>query len=513
MAFTKTPTQDSAQTKTVPLLYKWDSRDGSQNSYDTLLQNALVEPVGEEYFHLLKRDGSETISVGADPDRAVVGIYFWAATGNLVVVEMGSAGTGAVYNIDGIFQKTFVGTITTLTTADQEVGFTEFLYQNGNIALLICVQGQLYQLLSGVLTAVNIAAIAGGPVLNSVVFLDGYAFLQTNTAIWNSNLNDPTTWTASNFLAVDSYPDVNNKLTRVGPYLVSLGADSVQYFYDAANPTGTPLAANVGATKRIGYLGGFANFGDDVLFVGTANQSTPSLYRISGLKIEPVASFPFSRMWNVEANRYDTRIAQAGSILNLNGHNMYFVRTPADSYTFPDIPVTSPTGVSYLYDLDTGMWSKMAYQGATNFLIKQAVTYSVSSTVPNNPGQPRLTYFIRLGSANVFRFNPSLYQDSGVNFSVQFRTKPFDFGTFRMKFGGRLLVQGDQTNTSSLAFISWSDDDYKTTSTPRSVDMQYAYQQLYALGSFRKRSWTLTYSDNFPMRWRVIELDYEQGTA
>lgn len=517
MAYTKTPTQSTYETKTVPLLYKWDSRDSSAGGYDTQMKNALVEPIGEEYFQVMKRNGAEplTLTPPLGATEVVVGMYYWVRPSDtvLVLVVKGIAGTGKVYlvNTTTMIPLAVALPIATLLTVDVEVNFTEFLYQNGTVDLLINVQGQLYKIdPSNIMTNITPGVITSLGV--SIVYLDGYAFAHDKANIWNSNLNDPTTWSASNFLAADSYPDQIARIARVGPYIVAFGSESVQYFYDAANPTGTPLAANVGATKRVGYLGGYANYGDDVLFIGTANQGTAQLYRLSGLKQEAVVSAPFSRMWTTQASLYTAVYpAPPGSILNLNGHSCYFVRTPSTPYAFPDDPPNVPVADTYFYDLETGYWSKIGYQATEFYLIKQAVTFATKPTIGS--GSPRKTYFCVLGNNQVHSFSPTIYQDDSVNFEVKFRTKPWDFGTFRTKFGGRLLIQGDQTSASSLAYVSWSDDDYKTTSTPRSIDMVYAYQQMYGLGAFRKRSFTFTYSDNFPMRWKSIELDYDQGSA
>ena len=514
MAFTKTPMMSTEESKPVSLLYQWDCRNNSANSYDTVLKNVIFEPVGKEYFQMMKRDGTETTTLNPVPDGPIVGIYHWTKTTGvqrLVVVYVNSVGVGqvALYSADTFTLTSGPTSVSGLNKGDLEVQFAEFLYQNGTADLLFTVGT------SG-LFRITPAEAVSGPIANGCasnpVYLDGYLFglgagAGGGTAIVNSNLNDPTTWSASNFLSVDSYADATVRLARVGPYIVAFGTESIQYFYDAANPTGTPLGVNTGATKRIGYLGGLASIGDDVLFIGSANQSSPTLYRMSGLKVNDVASFPFSRFWVTQGTKYDVSAAPSGAILDLNGHNIYYVRTPSTPFPVGASVPNPLIGDSYTYDLDSEMWVKLGYKALDYYLIMSTTTYASAI------GSARMTYVNILGYSTLHRFNPAVYQDDGVNFEVKFRTKPLDFDTRRTKFGTRLLVTGDQTATSSLAYVSWSDNDYKTTSTPRPVDMQYSYQQLYSLGSFRARSFTLTYSDNFPMRWQSLELDYDQGDA
>jgi hypothetical protein len=508
MAFTKTPMASTEETKPISLLYQWDCRDNAAGGKDTLLKNALFEPVGQEYFHMMKRNGTETITLTPTPDGPIVGIYHWVKTTGvqrLVVVHMNAVGVGVVslYTADTFTLTSGPTPIAGLNKGDIEVSFQEFLYQDGTADLMFTTSGGLFR--------ITPAEVVSGPIAGAApsnpVYLDGYLFGLTGATIANSNLNDPTTWSASNFLAVDSYADTVLRLARVGPYIVAFGGESIQYFYDAANPTGTPLGVNTGATKRIGYLGGLASIGDDILFIGSANQSNPTLYRMSGLKVEALASFPFSRFWVTQGTKYDISVAPSGSILDLNGHNVYYVRTPSTPFPVGSSVPNPLIGDSYIYDLDSSIWSKLGYKALDYYLIMSTTTYASAI------GVAKMTYVNILGDSTIHRFNPAIYQDDGVNFEVKFRTRMLDFGTRRKKFGSRFLVAGDQTSSSSLAQFSWSDDDYKTTSTPRSVDMQYSYQQLYALGSFYARSFTMTYSDNFPMRWQTLELDYDQGDA
>jgi hypothetical protein len=82
-----------------------------------------------------------------------------------------------------------------------------------------------------------------------------------------------------------------------------------------------------------------------------------------------------------------------------------------------------------------------------------------------------------------------------------------------MKFTSRLLFGTDLTSSTSLLNISWSDDDLNTFTSSRTVDLSKTYVPLWACGSFRKRAFKFTYADNFPMRWRSVEIDYNQGQA
>lgn len=522
MAYTNTPAISVDQSKPINLLYEWDSRDDSTHNYDTVLKNTLVEKIGNDYYRMIKREGTELAFTPTGVPAKVIGVYYWEQpSGNAflavvsVIANTGLAQLG-LYDTTTFTYSGLGGNVGSAMSTT-EVSFQEFLYQNGTVDLMVSLVGGTgsngtYKITSaGVFTG----PIANVPANTTLSYLDGYAVAHDSAAIYNSNLNDPTTWVPANFLSVDSYPDTIARISRMGPYIVALGYDSVQWFFDAANPTGTPFGAVVGATKRVGYLGGWATLGDVAYFIGSAQGGPPTLYKLEGLNLTPLESAPFARMYS-DTNWYSNiagvftyqKAFATGSILPINGHLLYFVRTNSQPGQVP--PSTDPVfvGESYCYDLGSGAWTKLGYQGNENFLIKQsATTFNRTLSGPLK----KQVYFCRLGDTVVSRFNDTIYQDFGVNFEMKFRTAMSNFGTNRVKFGTRLLVDCDQTPTPSNVMISWTDNDYQTFSTPRSVDVSQEYKQLYALGRFRKRAYNVTYSDNFPMRMQGLEFDYVQG--
>lgn len=512
MAYTRAPMENVEQNKQISLLYQWDSRFDASGNYDTLFQNALIEPIGQEYFQVLKRDGIEQVTLPAGGQVGpMIGTYFWdSKSGNpfIITVTIGASNVGFcnVYNVDPVTGTIGFTSSTSLANTvryDTEVFFEEFLYDNGTVDLFFTIPAGLYRIVvAGTVTGPVPTGIAAG---GNPVFLDGYLFLCTNSDIFNSNLNDPLTWSASNFISVESYPDKLRMILRVGTYIVALGTESTQYFYNAANPTGTPLAANVGATKKIGLIGGLTTFGDQAFFIGTSGSGAPSLYTLQGLKIEELTSYPFSRFWVGQGYTYDTGSYPKGSILLLNGHSVYYVHTPVTPSTIP--PTTTPTGVSYYYDLETKLWSKLTYQ-STAFLLTQSAWSAAIAR-----GFKRQTYFNIMNDNNLYRFSPTIYRDNGVNFEVKFRTRFDNYGTQRMKFGNRLVLVADMTSSASNMTVSWTDNDFQSFTATRTIALNNAYQQLYALGAFRARGWEFTYADNFPMRWRSVELDYTQGQS
>jgi hypothetical protein len=504
MAYSKTPMQDTDQTKQIPLFHDWESRENSlafpAGTRGTEAQNLVVEVIknevnGDAYVRAIKRDGSELVfTMNTDPGEVVCGIYYWKRANRLVGV---SATRINFWNLD-------TGVLTTSSVINMPngpitgIGFTEFLYDNGTTDLVVS-DGQFLNLVNQAAVVTVVVDPDFPPTHNPYpVFLDGYLFVSTNNGhIYNSDLNTPTSWQASNLLDAEAYPDELVALARVGVYIVAFGTQSTEYFYNAANPTGTPLARVDGATKSVGYLMGLASHENALYIVGKNPSGIPTFYELNALKLREFGT-ETSRRW---LNNITTLTQTRGSILTLNGHRCYCITTNRNN-----LPVET-----FYYDLDTNFFSSLQI-GADG--TGGPFIHTATEGIRTVSGYAQVqTYFGIYNSNEIQRFNGELYQDKGVNFTVRITTRPQNFGTQRVKFGGRMILGCDQTPTPSLMNLSWSDDDYLTFSTPRTIDASNAYTPLYALGSFRKRVFRLTYTDNFPMRWTTIELDYQQGQA
>lgn len=510
MAYSKAPAQDTYQTKQVPLIYEWDTRlasaSGSVDPKQTVAQNVYFEMVenrstGEAYYDVLKRDG---VTVAYDIPNNILGSYYWENLGKIVVVTQAN-----IYQVDTLTGITLTTACSDYAGADAAlygVNFTEFLYENGTSDLIIaCGNGEFGTYTTGGVYTSNADPDAPAQIRGYPVFLDGYLFFTSiDGNLYNSDLNTPLSWTASNFIAVESYPDFTQAIVRVGNYIAALGTTSIEWFYDAANPTGTPLARVDGATQQIGFIQGLISTENAAYFVGRANQGTPSVYKISGLKITEVGS-PTVRRW---LNTTSTVPNSRGHIIVMGGHRFYTVIQNRDEI--------NPTQ-TYMLDLDNNMWTSLVLREDTEgpFIFTSTTVFQKGLT---SRWATFATYFSEYNSVKLKAFVPDQYQDmtgagSLVNFTCEFVTRPLDFSNYRMKFCGRLVFGTDQTATTSLMSASWSDDDMQTFTTPRTFDVSKVYTPLWACGAFRKRSFKLTYADNFPMRWRSVEIDYNQGQA
>ena len=251
MPFTKTPQTSTYQTKYVNLMSQWDSRDNT-NTKDNTAVNCFFELVqnrktGEQEHQVVKRDGTAAYAF-TSPSSTIRGVYYWKDQDKLYVatsddITVVTASTGA--------------TVTTLSnvfgTTTGDVGFCEFLYDTNNVKV-VATDGTTLITIDSTNTVVTcVDADLPAPHIPVPVFLDGYLFLvKSSTAdIYNSDLNDPVSWTAGDFITAEMSPDKLSTISKINNYILVFGTDSIEYFFDAANAAGSPLQRYEPSIKNI----------------------------------------------------------------------------------------------------------------------------------------------------------------------------------------------------------------------------------------------------------------------
>ena len=484
MPFSKTPQTSTYQTKEVSLLNEWETRDATStkdndavNCFYEIIQN---KKTGDKEHWVIKRDGTVAYPYVAD-SSTIRGCYYWEDQDKLYIatsddIAIVTASTG-----------TLVATLSTaFGTTTGTVGFCEFLFDTNNTKICATDGTTLITIDSAntkvIVTDVDLPA----PHIPQPVFLDGYLFLvKTDTAdIYNSDLNNPTAWTSGDFLTAEMTADKIRAIANLNNYLIIFGSGSIEYFFDAGNAAGSPLQKYDTPHKYIGYVGGLAKSGNDLIFVGNTNASGNQIYLARDLKVDPISTPPIRRA----AGSYTTMNA---AVISYGGHDFYHLNIDS---------------LSYQYDLKTELWTRTAFKG-TEYL---PIIYAVSVNVT---GVGTVSITAHSGSSTLYYFKPSAYRDDATNFTMRIITDNQLFDTYRQKTCSRMLLLGDRSSSSANASVSWTDNDYQSYSTPRNIDMSVEFPVLTQLGQFRRRAWKIEWTQNLPMRFKHIEVDLNMSQA
>ena len=487
MPYDRSPVDDTTSTQRVKLTREINARDGGTSGKDEDLINVFIEPIknraAEDSRHfIVKRSGTAQV-VASVASEAVRGIFFWEDESKLFYAVNNDI---YVYNVNTGVSTTLSNPFSTTSGA---VGFCLFLYDNGT-SVVCATDGTTLVTISStnVVTTVTDPDIPT-PHLPYPIFLDGYLFLAKlgTASIYNSDLNDPTAWTAGNVIDAEMEGDDLVRLAKLNNYIVAFGSTSIEYFWDAAEATGSPLNRNDTPIKINSYLGGFSQFGNSLYYIGVNDGGQADIYKLTDFKIEELGTPTISRFLNTANTNINTWSA---GIVSCKGHTFYVVNVG--------------TQTTYVYDVDTKLWARWAYQATSIF----PVTASCNVQTTENT----YTYFA-LGTTNsaIYRFNDTLYQDNGTNFTCTIITEASDFGTLNRKTMRRLSVIGDRPSSNANLNVQWSDDDYQTYSTARSINLNQDLPCTYNLGWFRQRNFKLTFTANENMRLQELEVEINKG--
>ena len=346
----------------------------------------------------------------------------------------------------------------------------------------------------GVLTA-TLNFVPTGPYVSGTVFLDNYVFIGTsNNRIYNSDVGDPTTWNALNFLSFEQTADTLVGMCKHLNYLVAFGAVSTQFFYDVANPTGSPLGLAASYTLEIGCANGdsIVATNNTVLWVGTSKTFGKSVYIMDGTAPIRISTANIDR--HIEADGLGDISAYCYTI---NGHTLYIL-------------TLQNTHQTLVYDLNEKMWYTWTQ-------------YSLQSNDQPNPGTYqesyfRPTYYTQLNgvpyvldddTATLYYLDVNTYQDAGQSIYCRTVTDISDNGSTKRKFFGRLEIIGDKV--AGIMQIRHSGDDYNTWSNYRSVNLNAPRAQVYLSGADRRRAWEFLCTSNVPLRIDGAEIDFRIG--
>jgi len=478
MPYSKTPEQSTYQTKNVPLFFTVSSRDNTQ-AKDAQYINVFIESIQEKATqeninNVVSRPGTSLFKTNTG--SVVRGIYYWDVTGRWYYVV-----DDTMYSV--LMDGTDVHTVTTFTTSTGDVGFAEFLYISNSVDL-VTTDGTTLKTINSSETVTDCTdPLVPIPHLTDIQVIDGYVLLvKSGTAdIYNSNNDLPLAWTAGDFITAESLPDTITKATRMNNYYIAFGRKSIEFYWDAGEPSGSPFRRNETPFKTTGYVGGHMQSGNEIYFVGKSDGNSPEVFLLKEFQLSPISSPAVKKALETT----DLSFAIKGHSVSYAGQNFYVL-------------VLNET--TWVYDTDMHVWYRWKYKALDTFYINNCITgfnseYRTLVTLNNDP--------------NLYMFDANTYQDNGTAFTCEINTNNDGFGTINQKVMNRLSFHADRIPADMN--VSWTDDDYQTYSTPVAVSLNQELPCLRRLGRFRRRSFKYTYSANYRWRVRMAEAEINIG--
>ena len=442
------------------------------NMYPELIKSPISD--GKKYY-LKSRPGVDLYQpLGGGQGR---GIFYWESTNTYISV---------VGNI--IYSNST--NIATLNTSTGPVGFTEF--KTDSVDYVFLCDGVNGWIVNSNNTATRITdANFPTPHIPTPVFLDGYVFLaKANTqTIYNSNLQDATVWTAGDFIDAEMFPDNLVGLAKVQNYIACIGQNSIEWLYDNANTSGSPLQRNAPAVTQLGCPAAqtINQTETELILVGSTNNGGRTVWVIKGFQPTEIANEPVREALDQEG--VNITLATAFT-LQCSGHKWYVLNLKNAQRTF-------------IYDFEEQMWHEWSSGLGTS-------CFNFDYCADAGAGTP-----ILLGINNAtysYQLSPLNATDNGTPINCTVITSKIDFETIMRKRFFRLSIIGDAPDNglSTPMTISWSDDDYNTWSSGVTLNLIGSYSTINQLGISRRRAFKFVYQQPYALRLEAFEVDIIQ---
>jgi hypothetical protein len=320
-------------------------------------------------------------------------------------------------------------------------------------------------------------AAAGYYTCPGIVELDGFIFVGMITGeIFNCPLNDVTgIWNATDFISAERESDTLRYICKHKNNIVALGDSSIEFFYNAGNPSGSPLARredifyNIGLAQPtyLGYNPAAASNNDMVAFVGTRGYDLTSADQTFGVYI--IDNFQLKKISTPSIDRWITQYTNV-NIHTIHDRVLIFV-------------TDTTTDITYYYDLSSNVWAKLTLDGDT--------------TPPIHACHEGWLFFSE--DASVYHSNREWLGDgaSATDESIPFEiiTREWDGGVSNNKFVSMASLAGQHNWAASpeTINISWSDNGGETYTTARTLDLA-TQRSLHRCGSTQRRKWKLSHN-------------------
>lgn len=403
----------------------------------------------------------------------------------------------------------------------------------------------------------TITAIGGAVTVPGIVFLDGYfVVMDTNGTLYNSGINDASTWNALDFLTAQTEPGAGVALAKSQNYIIAFKEWSTEFFYDAGNPTGSPFSPVGNGFNLVGCASGdsVASLDGLIFWVSKTRQKGRGVHMMQGLQEAQVSTPDIERILNLSTlatvHSFGLKIAgHAFYVLTLVDQNITIVYdmttkvwsqwssltlgTPVSvtSITLSGTTATVTTGAAHnLTDGDPALIAganQAAYNGIKVIAYTDATHYTFETTAgTTTPATGTITstpytetyfkytkYVHALGkdlvqhesNGTLCELVESAYSDVGIPVNVLMRTSKLDGGNDKLKRYSSLELIGNKV--SGTAYVRHSGDDYTTNTKYRPVDLSITRSILHRLGADRRRSFEVRYLGSTSLQMNAIEVE------
>lgn len=323
-------------------------------------------------------------------------------------------------------------------------------------------------------------------------FIDGYVVLAraNSVDVYTCDLDTPTLWSSTNFLSAEMFPDPVISLARQNNQVIVLGHNSIEFFYDAANASGSPLSRNDSTTIQMGTSIPYGLYQNEQFcaYVSHSDSGGRAVWVINGFQPKKVSDEYIERILDAEADLLSCRAFG----LRTMGHLFYVINLVSSNRTL-------------VYDMDEKLWHEWSSNSSGNHSV-----FECNYMADKSDGA---AYMLHKSSGELFRLDPNSYKDVSKSILCELTTNRYDMDTYNRKFMSSVKIVGDRYDTTNTVNLQWTDNDYQSWSSLKPIDLTDDYPAFHRLGAFRRRAFKLTHTLDKPFRVESLECVYTEGMS
>mgnify|MGYP001615639343 FL=1 len=308
--------------------------------------------------------------------------------------------------------------------------------------------------------------------------VNGFALIATRNRIFNSNLNSLTAWSAASFIDRQAQQDIGTGIAKLGKTIISFGTATTEIYEVIGTPAFGCLkfvaALDYGMPSTIvtGMRNYYTTIGGRLYWRGS---NPTGVFAFNGQVVEKVSTIAIDKIL-AERQHYNI------STLSFQGQQAVAISL--------DLP-SATTQRSLLFFPEWNDW----FEWSSTVFIPQSSPRLEDVCLGVGTNQHKL-YAMAVAADN--------WQDAGGNytFTHQFKMPKNGNQRSRMSMFG---VEGDTARSTLALGVEFSDDDFQTFSTARTIDLSFARKRLYNLGSYVSgRGVRLSYTGSLEVRLENI---------
>ena len=328
------------------------------------------------------------------------------------------------------------------------------------------------------------------PHIPSPTFIDGYVLLAKGSDVYNCVLDTPTSWNSGEYLTAEMFPDPIVALARQNNQVMVLGETSVEFFYDAANISGSPLNRNDATTLQNGCAFPYAVYQNEktCIFVGQSQSGGRAVWQVEGFQPKKVSDEFIERILDAEASPKDC----FGFGFRTMGHLFYLLNLPSQNRTL-------------VYDTEEKLWHEWS---SNNSGTHGKFNYDFMADMGTGAA-----YVLGSTDGTIYKVDPNHYLDNLTTIIAEITTNKYDMDTYKRKFMTNIRIVGDRYSIANSVDVKWTDNDYQSWSTIKTITMTDDFPNFSRLGSFRRRAFNIQHTLPMPLRLESIEVSYYEGDS